>query len=85
MYPVWWPTPEAILFPGAAVHLENTGNLTVRSYITGNDGHYYFAGLNDDIDFTLRARLPELVARPKTLGKFDSENHPRVNLVIPID
>jgi hypothetical protein len=71
--------------PKVAVQLENTGNLTVRSFITGKDGRYYFAGLNDDIDFTLRAKYRSWWSKPKTLSKFNSENHPEVNLVIPID
>jgi len=68
-----------------AVELENTRNLTVRSYITGSDGRYYFHGLNDDIDFTLRAKYRNWWSKPKTLSRLNSEIHPEVNLVIPID
>jgi hypothetical protein len=71
--------------PNVAVQLENTGNLAVRSYITGNDGRYYFAGLNDGVDFTLKAKYRNYWSKPKTLSKFNSSAHPEVNLVIPID
>jgi hypothetical protein len=71
--------------PKVAVQLQNTANLSVRSYITGNDGRYYFAGLNDDIDFTLKAKYRNYWSKPKTLSKFNSLAHPEVNLVIPID
>jgi hypothetical protein len=71
--------------PKVAVEIENTGNLIVRSYITDKDGHYYFAGLIDNVDFTLKAKYRNYWSKPKTLSKFNSSAHPEVNLVIPID
>ena len=71
--------------PKVAVQRKNTSNLTVRSYITGKDGRYYFALLNDDIDFTLRAKYRNWWSKTRTLSKFNSEIHPEVDLVIPID
>lgn len=71
--------------PGAAVQLENTFDLTVRSYITGKDGRYHFTGLNDDVDYILRAKYRNYWSEHKTLSKFNSSPHPEVNLVIPID
>jgi len=71
--------------PQVAVELENTGNLIVRSYITDKDGHYYFAGLIDDVDFTLKAKYRNYWSKPKTLSKLNASAHPQVNLVIPID
>jgi len=71
--------------PQVAVELENTGNLIVRSYITDKHGHYYFAGLIDDVDFTLKANYRNFWSRPKTLSKLNASAHPQVNLMIPID
>jgi hypothetical protein len=71
--------------PRVAVQLENTRDLSVRSYITGKDGRYHFNGLNDDIDFTLRAKYLNYCSKPKTLSRFEASSHPEVNLVIPID
>jgi hypothetical protein len=71
--------------PGAVVQLENTVDLTVRSFITGKDGKYYFNNLNGDIDFTLKAKYRQYWSEKKTLSKFDSAKHPEVNLVIPIE
>jgi hypothetical protein len=68
-----------------SVQLENTRDLSVRSYITDKDGRYHFNGLNDDIEFTLRAKYRNYWSKPKTLSKFDASSHPQVNLVIPID
>jgi hypothetical protein len=58
-------------------------NLAVRSYITHEDGRYDFNGLNDDVDYTLRARYRNYRSQPKTLSKLNSSPHPEVDLVIP--
>ena len=71
--------------PGAVVQAENTVTLAVRSYITDKDGHYHFAQLSDEVDFTLRAHYRNYWSAPKTLSKFDASRHPEINLVIPID
>lgn len=71
--------------PKAAVQLENTRNMSVRSYITGKDGRFNFNDLNDDIDFTLRARYRSWSSKSKTISRFDSSTHPEVTLIIPID
>jgi len=71
--------------PGAIVQLENTRTLIVRSYITRKDGRYHFEGLNDDIDYTLKARYRKYWSAPKTVSKFNSSTHPEVDLMIPID
>ncbi len=69
---------------GAAVLLEDLDNLSIMSYITGKDGCYYFNGLRDDIDYTLRAEYRNYCSARKTLSKFNSSKHPRIELVIPI-
>jgi hypothetical protein len=71
--------------PKVAVQLENTRNMSVRSYITGEDGRFNFNDLNDDIDFTLRARYRNWSSKLKTVSKFEASTHPEVSLVIPID
>lgn len=71
--------------PGAVVQLENTQSLDVRSYITRKDGAYQFNGLNDDVDYTVRAHYKKYWSETRTLSKFNSSKEPVVNLVIPID
>ncbi len=71
--------------PGAAVLVENTRNLAVESYITQKDGRYQFNGLNDDVDYTLKARYRNYWSEPKTLSRLNSSPHAEVNLVIPIE
>jgi hypothetical protein len=70
---------------GAVVQVENTINLTVRSYITDKNGEYHFTGLSEDVDYILRARYKTYWSKPKTLSKFDSSTHPKIDLIIPID
>jgi len=71
--------------PGAVVQLDNTVNLSVRSYITQKDGRYFFTGLNTEVDYTLKAKYRNYWSQPKTLSKFNESSHPVVNLMIPID
>ena len=71
--------------PGAAVLLENLNHLSIMSYITGKDGCYYFSGLHDDIDYALRAEYQNYCSARKTLSKFNSSKHPKIELVIPIE
>jgi hypothetical protein len=71
--------------PGAAVQLEDTITLVVRSYITQQDGCYHFAGLSDDVDYELRANYHGHWSDRKTISKFDSSLRPEVILTIPID
>lgn len=70
---------------GAAVLLENTQDLSVRSFITQKDGHYHFEGLNTDVDFTLKAHYKNWWSHPHTLSKFNESKNPEITLVIPID
>ena len=71
--------------PGTVVQLENTVTLSVISYITGKDGRYHFNGLSEDVNYGLRAKYRRYWSPKKTLSKFNSSRHPRIDLVIPID
>lgn len=70
---------------GAVVLLENTQDLTIRSYITDKDGRYHFEGLNSDIDFTLKAHYKTWWSHTQTLSRFNESKSPEIRLVIPID
>lgn len=71
--------------PGAIVQLEDTVNLSVMSYITGNDGRYHFNGLSDDVNYTVRAKYRKYWSAQKRLSKLNSSQHPHIDLLIPID
>ena len=65
---------------GAVVQLKNTKTLQVRSFITKEDGTYYFHGLSPDIDYELRADFQGATSGPKTLSSFDSRKEAIINL-----
>jgi Carboxypeptidase regulatory-like domain len=71
--------------PGSFVQLENTGTLTVRSYITKKDGSYIFHELNDDVDYKLTARYRNYWSPAVTISRLNALRHPEITLVIPID
>ncbi|HLY18179.1 MAG TPA: carboxypeptidase-like regulatory domain-containing protein [Bryobacteraceae bacterium] len=65
---------------GAVVQLKNTKTLQIRSFITRENGGYYFHGLNTDVDYELRADYEGAAAGPKTLSSFDSRKTAVMNL-----
>jgi hypothetical protein len=67
---------------GAVVQLKNTKTLQIRSFITRDNGAYYFHGLSTDIDYELRADFNGVSSKSRTLSSFDSRKQPVVNLKI---
>lgn len=64
----------------AVVQLENTKTQQIRSYITKQDGMYYFYDLNTDTDYRLRADYQGASSPTKTLTSFDSKKQVVINL-----
>jgi hypothetical protein len=58
--------------PGAIVQLKNTKTLQVRSFVTKEDGSYYFHGLSSNTDYDLKAESGNLQPSSRTLSSFDS-------------
>jgi len=65
---------------GAVVQLKNTKTLQVRSFITKDDGTFYFHGLSPDIDYELKADYQGASSDKKTLSSFDSRKEAIINL-----
>jgi hypothetical protein len=65
---------------GAVVQLKNTKTLQIRSFITRDDGAYYFHGLTTDVDYELRADFDGASSKTRTLSSFDTRKQPVVNL-----
>jgi hypothetical protein len=65
---------------GAVVQLKNAKTLQIRSFITKEDGSYYFHGLNPDIDYELKADYQGASSGSKTLSAFDSRSEAVINL-----
>ena len=65
---------------GAVVQLKNTKTLQIRSFITKDNGAYYFHGLSTDVDYELRADYQDASSGAKTLSTFDSRKLAIMNL-----
>jgi hypothetical protein len=65
---------------GAVVQLKNMKSLQIRSFITQNNGLYYFHELSPDIDYELSADYQGATSGPKTLSSFDSRKNATINL-----
>jgi len=59
---------------GAVVQIKNTKTLQIRSFITQDNGSYYFHELSPDVDYELRAfdSRHEASSPTKSLSSFDS-------------
>jgi len=75
---VWGPDGKAV--GGAVVQLKNEKTLQIRSFISREDGTYYFHGLSPDVDYELTARTTEEASGAKTLSSFDSRKDAVINL-----
>ena len=65
---------------GAVVQLKNTKTLQIRSFITKDNGSYYFHGLSTDVDYELRGDYQGASSGAKTLSTFDSRKQAVMNL-----
>jgi len=73
-------SPEDAAVNGAVVQLKNLKTLQIRSFITKDDGTYYFHGLSPDVDYELRADFQGTSSGTKTLSSFDSRKAATINL-----
>ena len=64
----------------AVVQLKNTKTLQIRSFITKENGAYYFHGLSPDVDYELKADYQGTWSPTKTLSSFDSRKEAVLNL-----
>jgi hypothetical protein len=65
---------------GAVVQLKNTKTLQVRSFLTREQGDYYFNGLATDVDYELKAEANGKSSGTRTLSLFDTRPEAKVNL-----
>ena len=65
---------------GAIVQLKNTKTLQIRSFLTPQEGTYYFRGLSPDVDYELTARTADAASGTKTLSSFDNRKEAIMNL-----
>ncbi len=65
---------------GAVVQLKNTKSLQIRSFITKEQGEYYFNSLSPDVDYELHAMSGDAASATKTLSSFDGKKQAILNL-----
>jgi protocatechuate 3,4-dioxygenase beta subunit len=65
---------------GAVVQIKNTKTLQIRSFITKENGSYYFHGLSPDVDYEIKADFQGASSSAKTLSSFDSRKDATINL-----
>ena len=65
---------------GAVVQLKNTKTLQIRSFITKEQGEYYFNSLSPDVDYEIHAMMSGASSPTKTLSSFDSRKQAIINL-----
>jgi hypothetical protein len=65
---------------GAIVQLKNTKTLQIISFITKEQGDYYFHDLSTDIDFQLSAERGDKTSAVRTLSSFDTRRQSVLNL-----
>lgn len=65
---------------GAVVQLKDTKTLRIRSFITKNDGSYYFHGLSRNTDYEIKADYRDASSDSKTLSVFDDRKKAVINL-----
>jgi hypothetical protein len=73
-------SPDDSAVVGAVVQLKNTKTLQIRSFITKENGAYYFHELSPDIDYELKADYQGASSGSKTLSSFDSRKTATINL-----
>ncbi len=65
---------------GAVVQLKNTKTLQIRSFITKEQGTYYFNSLSPDVDYEVHAMFSGASTPTKTLSSFDGRKQAILNL-----
>ena len=70
---------------GAVVKLKDLKTLSVRSFITKEDGKYHFYGLSINSDYEVRADFSGMSSRARTLSVYDSRKKPNLDLKLEKD
>ncbi len=74
--------PQEARIAGAVVKIKNKKTLTIRSFITKDDGKYNFGNLRMDTDYELTAEHKGGASDSKTISVFDDRKLVVLNLVV---
>ena len=74
--------PDDTGVKGAVVQLKNTKTLQIRSFITQDNGSYYFHELNPDVEYELTAQDQKTgtSSATKKLSPFDNQKVATINI-----
>jgi hypothetical protein len=64
---------------GAVVKIKDRATLQIRSFVTQQDGRYYFRGLNPNTDYEVVAERGGFQSDSKNVSRFDSKEVVVVN------
>lgn len=67
---------------GAVVKLKDLKTLSVRSFITKEDGKYHFYGLSINNDYEVQADSSGMSSKARQLSVYDSRKKPNMDLKI---
>jgi hypothetical protein len=64
----------------AIVYLEDLNTKTVKSHISGSDGHFSYSGLDPNVDYELHAESQDMTSSTHRISSFDSRLDVNVEL-----
>jgi hypothetical protein len=67
----------------AVVYLQNVRTLTVKTYISSQDGRYRFSGLDPNVDYEIHAEHDDMTSGNHTISSFDSRKD--INVTLKVD
>jgi hypothetical protein len=69
--------------PNAVVYLKNVRTLTIKTYISSQDGKYRFSGLDPNVDYEIHAEHDDMTSANRTVSSFDSRKD--INVTLKVD
>jgi hypothetical protein len=64
----------------AVVYLKNVRTLTVKTFISEDNGQYHFSGLDPEADYEVHAESADMTSATHTVSSFDSRKDFEVTL-----